>query len=235
MVGLVAASAGAAAADDAARKPVGQGGRTIVSTAVSGGEAILVAEGPRVRFEQHAGQGGMWFRIESGGDVVRVRLTSSAASVARGNREVTLARHSVGPAAWSQVARLVDRSPAARALDAMVRELTPSADESIRGLELAAATLRALQGDAAPAQALARRLSAPRSDRHLVRAMAGADAGVNNCYDEWLRDTSRFLEEYFACEEAMRWLPLGGSLSCTYEWLFKVTIANSILAMCVAS
>jgi hypothetical protein len=235
MAGVLAVSASAVAADDPVRNTAGGRRAATFNRAVSADETVLIAEGARVRFEQHAGERGMWFRIDSGGDVVRVRLSGSSATVARGNREVIVPRDPFNPARLQQVARLLERSAAARALDALVRELTPSADEGVRGLELAAVTLRALQGDGAPAQALARRLAGARSDRQLVRAMADAGGTVNNCYDEWLRDTSRYLEEYFACEEAMRWLPLGGSLSCTYEWLFKITISNSILVMCVAS
>lgn len=233
MVGVLAVTT-AASADDVAKRAAAAGRGVTLSTAVSHGETVLLAEGPRLRFEQHADSGAMWFRIESAGDVVRVRLNASAASVTRGRRSVSITREDLGPARLHEVARLLDRSPAVRALDALVRDLTPSRDEAGRGLEMAAAVVRALQGDPAPAQALARRMLPSRSDRQVVRAMAGIGGGVNTCYDEWLRDTSRYLDEYFACEEAMRWLPLGGSLSCTYEWLFKVTIANSILVMCIA-
>lgn len=228
---VLAAAAAAASGNEVARKTPRDAGGVTFSTSMSGGEAILVAEGAGVRFEQRAGQRGMHFQVSARGDVVSVRVDTDVAVVARRGREITIPRHGAGGAARMQeVAALLRDSPAIGAL-AMMAQQSASAGDSGRSLEFAAAVMRALQGDPLPAQAIARRLAGARSDRHLVRAMAGA--GTIHCYDEWQTDVVRYMEEYLACDEAMRWYPLGG-LACTQEWLFKVTIANVALMMCLA-
>jgi hypothetical protein len=203
-----------------------------VRSVIEGTNALLVVEGSGVRFERRSDGTTTRLAVVQGDDRVDVLLEAREARVSRGGREVVIAGRGLSPERFVQVAELLQGSGALHALDQVARSSGRSSDPAALELRLASATLRSLQGDPGPALALKNDLAPKSSDRMLVRAMARESAAGMGCYDAWQDAVTDAMSEYLLCDEAMRWIPYGG-LACTYEWLFKVGVANAELMSCV--